>query len=150
LKTARLPDTPGTEADAAHFTGRVLRHDLILGFDPVTSAQLVRFEAGARTDWHRHPAGQYLFVVAGSGFAQARDGDLLTLQSGDCVFAAPGEEHWHGAAAHEAMAQLAFSFGFTQWKDRPPLGCSQEVTGLEERPEGTSARGDSEEWRRQA
>jgi quercetin dioxygenase-like cupin family protein len=115
VKTARLSEVDATVADADHFAGRVTRHDLIMAVDPPSSAILVRFEPGGRTHWHRHPGGQYLYVLEGRGVAQARGGDQVELRPGDCLYARPGEEHWHGASEDDGLAHLAFSFGLTEW-----------------------------------
>jgi quercetin dioxygenase-like cupin family protein len=115
MRTSRLSETSPKDADPNHFTGVARRQDLIVVDEPQSSALLVRFEPGARTHWHRHPDGQYLYVVEGSGIAQSRGAPVIQLQPGDCLYAAPGEEHWHGAASDEPMAHLAFSFGVTEW-----------------------------------
>ncbi len=115
MKTARLSEVDARDADPEHFTGSVTRHDLIAVDEPPSSAIVVRFSPGARTHWHRHPDGQYLYALEGDGLAQARGGDVLRLLPGDCVYAAPGEEHWHGASSEIAFAHLAFSFGVTDW-----------------------------------
>jgi quercetin dioxygenase-like cupin family protein len=115
LKTSRLSETAENAADPQHFTGPASRHDLIAVDDPPSSALLVRFGPGGRTHWHRHPTGQYLYVVEGKGVAQSRGEPLVELAPGTCLYAAPGEEHWHGATADEGLAHLAFSFGVTEW-----------------------------------
>jgi quercetin dioxygenase-like cupin family protein len=115
MKITRLATTELVAADAAHFTGEVHRHDLVIVDEPPSSALLVRFAPGGRTHWHRHPRGQYLHVVEGAGVAQTRGEEPIALRPGDTVYAAPGEEHWHGATDSEALAHLAFSFGATEW-----------------------------------
>ena len=59
--------------------------------------------------------GQVLIVGTGSGMIETRDGDRHALIPGDIVWAAPGEEHWHGAAPGSFMAHTAISLGATQW-----------------------------------
>jgi quercetin dioxygenase-like cupin family protein len=115
MRQARLSQTEARSADPSHFTGDASRHDLIVVDSPPSSALLVRFAPGGRTHWHRHPDGQYLYVVEGRGWVQSRGHDAVSVQAGDCVYAAPGEEHWHGADATEGVAHLAFSFGITEW-----------------------------------
>jgi len=53
---------------------------------------------GVVTHWHRHPRGQVLIVVDGVGQVQRDGGDICEIRAGDCVWIAPGERHWHGAA----------------------------------------------------
>jgi quercetin dioxygenase-like cupin family protein len=78
---------------------------------PADTSQLmaswVHFTPGARTAWHTHPVGQTIFVLEGVGHAQRRGGPVEVIRPGDSVFFAPGEEHWHGAAATRFMAHLA-------------------------------------------
>jgi quercetin dioxygenase-like cupin family protein len=115
MRRAQLSEVQPISAGNDHFTGSARRHDLIAVDDPPSGAILVEFEPGARTHWHRHPAGQYLYVVEGRGLTQSRGGEVQDLAPGDCLYAAPGEEHWHGAAATAGVSHLAFSFGVTEW-----------------------------------
>jgi quercetin dioxygenase-like cupin family protein len=115
MRRTRLSGVQPVPADPDHFTGSARRHDLIAVDDPPSSAILVAFEPGARTHWHRHPAGQYLYVVDGLGLTQRRGGEVEELAPGDCLYAAPGEEHWHGAGRVTGVSHLAFSFGVTEW-----------------------------------
>ena len=115
MRRAQLSEVEPVPAGNDHFTGSARRHDLIAVEDPPSGAILVKFEPGARTHWHRHPAGQYLYVVEGSGLTQRRGGEVEALAPGDCLYAAPGEEHWHGAGLSTGVSHLAFSFGVTEW-----------------------------------
>ncbi|MBM4183172.1 MAG: cupin domain-containing protein [Gemmatimonadetes bacterium] len=58
------------------------------------------WEGGMRSYWHCHTAGQLLHVWEGEGRTQKRGERMRTLHKGDSDWAGPGEEHWHGAAAH--------------------------------------------------
>ena len=69
----------------------------------------VLFEPGARTNWHTHPEGQFLFVVTGSGRAGSEGGPVVELSAGDVVFFAPGERHWHGAGPETFMIHIAIT-----------------------------------------
>ena len=115
MRRSRLADEPLQEADRAHFTLPVGRHDLILVEDPPSSALLVKFEPGGRTHWHSHPNGQYLHVLDGEGRVQSRGGEVGRLLPGDTIYAEPGEQHWHGAGEDTPMAHLAVSLGVTEW-----------------------------------
>lgn len=110
-----MSQSPRTGADPAHFDGMVHRFDLIEVEEPRSGAIIVEFEPGGRTHWHSHPNGQYLYVLAGRGRIQSRGGAIEDLVPGDCVYADPGEEHWHGATADAGVSHLAFSFGPTRW-----------------------------------
>ena len=67
----------------------------------------VSFEPGARTAWHRHPRGQVLIVIAGTGRVQRRGGPVEEIRAGDVIWTPPGVEHWHGAAPTTAMTHIA-------------------------------------------
>ncbi len=67
----------------------------------------VTFEAGARTAWHTHPLGQTLIVTSGLGWAQSWGGMTEEIRSGDVVWFAANEKHWHGATPTTAMMHLA-------------------------------------------
>jgi quercetin dioxygenase-like cupin family protein len=69
----------------------------------------VFFESGARTNWHTHPEGQFLFVVTGSGRAGTEGGSVVEISAGDLVFFAPGERHWHGAGPDTYMVHIAIT-----------------------------------------
>ncbi len=58
------------------------------------------WESGMRSYWHCHTAGQLLHVWEGEGRTQKRGERMRTLRAGEGDWARPGEEHWHGAAAH--------------------------------------------------
>ncbi|WP_433465171.1 (R)-mandelonitrile lyase [Spirillospora sp. CA-128828] len=72
-----------------------------------TQVDSVRFAPGARTRWHRHPAGQVLVVTDGTGLVQRRGGKVEAIRTGDTVRIEAGEWHWHGAAPGGAMTHLA-------------------------------------------
>ena len=80
-------------------------------FDPKGPSQvgaaLVRFESGARTAWHKHPLGQRLVVLEGSGWTQVEGGPVEAIHAGDVVWCPPGVRHWHGATPTTAMAHVA-------------------------------------------
>ncbi len=67
----------------------------------------VTFEKGARTNWHRHSAGQILLVTAGEGRYQERGGAIRKLKAGDVVKIPPHAEHWHGAAPNHDFAHIS-------------------------------------------
>jgi len=110
---------------AARYTGhaRYLPVHRSAGPEPV-SVSLVRFDPGVTTHWHRHTAGQVIYVVSGETRIQSRGKEVATVAPGETVFAEPGEEHWHGAGALEASCHVVISLGETIWGDdaEPPSG----------------------------
>lgn len=104
----RAGDQPSAAGPAEFFTGRV-RIDPIWPADTNINASggLVTFEAGARSAWHTHPAGQRLVVTAGVGLTQEWGEPVQVLRPGDVVWCPPGVKHWHGAAPTTGMTHLA-------------------------------------------
>jgi quercetin dioxygenase-like cupin family protein len=104
----RSGSQPSGKGPAEYFTGAVRIDRLFEAPDParVVGAS-VTFEPGARTAWHTHPLGQTLIVMAGAGRAQRWGDPIEDIRPGDVVWFAPGEKHWHGAAATTAMTHIA-------------------------------------------
>lgn len=76
----------------------------------------VQFSPGARTDWHSHPAGQVLHVIAGSGVVANTAGERIEISAGDTVTTPAGDLHWHGASPDSPMLHLSITHGGpTQW-----------------------------------
>ena len=115
MRIARSTETALEPMPTDTFSGTVRRRELgpIGALDGTALA--VSFEAGVRTNWHRHTRGQVLFVIEGRGRVSTRDGEVAELRAGDLVEALPDEEHWHGASAHEPMTHLSLAFGETLW-----------------------------------
>jgi quercetin dioxygenase-like cupin family protein len=99
---------PSRKTPAEYFTGTVWQDPIIEAPAPARVRQAwVRFEPGARTNWHVHPLGQTIHITAGIGRVQAWGGPIQEVRAGDTVFFAPNEKHWHGAAPTVAMTHLA-------------------------------------------
>ena len=93
---------------AQYFTGIVRVNPLFTSTTPArTSAAVVTFEPGARSNWHTHPLGQKLVVTCGCGYVQSWGEPLRVIRPGDVVICPPGEKHWHGAAPGTAMSHIA-------------------------------------------
>jgi quercetin dioxygenase-like cupin family protein len=99
---------PSGKGSAEYFTGAVRIDPLFEAPDPARMrGASVTFEPGARTAWHIHPLGQTLIVTAGCGRVQCWGGRIEEIRSGDVIWFAPGEKHWHGAAPTTAMTHIA-------------------------------------------
>ncbi|MBL4768315.1 MAG: cupin domain-containing protein [Rhodobacteraceae bacterium] len=99
---------PTTQASSDWFTGTVWQDPIVEAPEPArVHALRVTFEPRARTAWHTHPLGQTLHVISGVGHVCTRGGTAKTIRTGDTVWIPPGEEHWHGASASNAMEHLA-------------------------------------------
>ena len=99
---------PTRRAPKESFTGTVWQDPIITAQKPArVVAARVAFEPGARTAWHTHPLGQTLYVIAGVGRCQTKGGPVREIRPGDVVWIPPGEKHWHGASANNAMTHVA-------------------------------------------
>lgn len=108
MRILRAGSRPSAQGPSEWFTGRVRIDPLFAAEAPSAMAgNLVTFEPGARTAWHTHPLGQILIVTQGAGRVQRDGGVVEEVRPGDVVRFAPGERHWHGAAATTAMTHIA-------------------------------------------
>lgn len=113
MEIRRVGSQPSSNGSKQYFTGTVRVDPLFDREDParVTGA-CVTFEPCARTAWHTHPLGQTLIVTSGRGRVQRWGGPTEEIRPGDVVLIAPGEKHWHGAAATTAMTHIAIQEKF--------------------------------------
>ena len=110
-------DAEWVDAPAQHFTGRAQFGTQLS--EEHLNALAVRFEAGARTDWHHHPNGQVLYVVEGRGRI-GEEGGGAEFEAGDAVYTPPGTAHWHGAGPGAPMMHISLTSGRegTVWHPR--------------------------------
>ena len=76
----------------------------------------IRFEAGARTNWHVHSEPQLLLIEEGSGRWQERGGAVQVLNAGEPVLTRAAVSHWHGAAPDQAATQFSVYAGTLDWQ----------------------------------
>lgn len=100
----------GEKLNSENFTGTVYLKILITNDkgNPITLGN-VTFEAGARTKWHLHPAGQILLVTDGIGYYQEKGQPKKIVRKGDVIKCLPNVEHWHGASVDSDFSHLAIS-----------------------------------------
>lgn len=77
----------------------------------------IRFEAGARTNWHLHSAAQLLLVEEGRGRLQEQGSAIVDVPAGQPVLTKPNVLHWHGAAPDQHAVQFSVYSGSLDWKD---------------------------------
>jgi quercetin dioxygenase-like cupin family protein len=77
----------------------------------------IKFEAGARTNWHVHTAAQLLLVEEGRGRLQELGSAIVDIPAGQPVLTKPNVLHWHGAAPDQAALQFSVYSGNLEWKD---------------------------------
>ena len=96
-------------APASSFTGTVLQDSMATPQAPSrTSATLVTFTPGARTNWHTHKTRQVLVATHGTGMVQVKDKPPQVLRAGDVAEVPPGLVHWHGAIVDHLFAHISF------------------------------------------
>ncbi len=112
-------DTEGTyqQGDDARFTGMVWLRSTLAAPDS-TNLAVVTFAPGARTHWHRHPAGQFLFGLSGRGRVRTRGEQGHVLVPGDVAHVGPDEWHFHGGTPDSPVVHLAVNGGGApEWGD---------------------------------
>lgn len=119
MKVVSSRDSETRRGPEEWFTGTVWM-DVTAIPQPGAGLFRVLFEPGARTNWHTHPEGQILYIITGVGRVQKEGEGVLEIQTGDIVYIAPGEKHWHGAAPDTFMVHIAVSpaletDGATEW-----------------------------------
>jgi quercetin dioxygenase-like cupin family protein len=76
----------------------------------------IRFEAGARTNWHVHTAGQILLIEEGRGRWQEQGDVVKELPAGQPVYTRANIPHWHGAAPDQHAVQFSVYAGNLTWQ----------------------------------
>lgn len=100
----------GNKITNANFTGTAYLQ-MLIDADSLNSVSVgnVTFEAGARSKWHTHPAGQILLAIDGVGYYQEKGKPKQILRKGDAIKCPPNIPHWHGASADTAFVQVAIT-----------------------------------------
>jgi quercetin dioxygenase-like cupin family protein len=114
--------------DDARFTGEAWLRSGLAAEDG-TNVGVVHFAPGARTRWHRHAGGQFLYCVTGRGRVRSRNQEGHRLQPGDIVHARPGEWHFHGADDDAPMVHLVVNgLGQLDWGE--PVTAEEYADGF--------------------
>jgi len=109
-QNAELVFPKGEKITNANFVGTAYLQPLI-DADSLNSNSVgsVTFEAGARSKWHTHPAGQILLAIDGVGYYQEKGKPKQILRKGDAIKCPADIPHWHGASADTAFVQVAIT-----------------------------------------
>ncbi|RAK75204.1 cupin domain-containing protein [Aspergillus fijiensis CBS 313.89] len=99
----------------ATFTGDVYLD--MIHFDDNAAIANVTFTPCARTHWHTHEHGQFIKVVAGSGWICDKGDAPRRIKTGDLIWAPAGTTHWHGADDGTILTHLVVGLGKTVWHD---------------------------------
>ncbi len=118
----------GEKASSEYFTGIVWLNMLVQkDTNNNYSVADVKFDPGAKTNWHTHPAGQVLLVTEGEGYYQEKGKPARKLSKGDVVIIPANVEHWHGAAHNSSFTHIAI----TNYKDNVNVVWLKPVTDEE-------------------
>lgn len=104
-----------TVKPTATFTGEVYLD--MLHMDDKAVIANVTFTPCARSYWHTHEEGQFLKVVAGSGWICDKGAKPRRIKMGDLIWAPAGTTYWHGADDGSIMTHLVLGLGKTIWHD---------------------------------
>jgi len=110
MRVAAARDGSFERGDDARFTGEVWLRST-LRTDDGTNIGIVHFSPGARTRWHRHPGGQFLYGLSGRGRVRTRDEAGHLLEPGDVIHVGPDEWHFHGGTREAPLIHVAVNGG---------------------------------------
>jgi quercetin dioxygenase-like cupin family protein len=110
METSGARSAEFEHGEADRFTGEVSLRRGPVAADG-TNVGVVHFAAGARTHWHAHPGGQFLYGLAGRGRVRSRGGPGHVLEPGDIVHVPAGEWHFHGGAPDGPVVHVAVNGG---------------------------------------
>jgi quercetin dioxygenase-like cupin family protein len=96
-----------------NFTGNIT-----VGNTKEMSSSRIKFDAGARTNWHLHSAAQLLLVEEGRGRLQELGEAIKDVPAGQPVLTKPNVLHWHGASPDQAALQFSVYSGTLEWKEK--------------------------------
>jgi quercetin dioxygenase-like cupin family protein len=105
-----------------NFTGKAYNFGLVPSDSTYnTLVGNVYFEAGARSNWHKHPAGQILIITDGEGYHQIEGQRRHIMKKGDVVKCPPNVRHWHGATERSNLSQMYIipntEKGIVEWQE---------------------------------
>ena len=87
MDIARAADGTFSKGDEGRFSGEVWLRSTVSTEDG-TGIAIVHFAPDARTHWHRHPGGQFLYAVSGRGRVRSRGEVGHVLEPGDVIHVA--------------------------------------------------------------
>ena len=104
-----------------NFTGTIT-----VGNTKDMSSSRIKFDAGARTNWHLHSAPQLLLVEEGRGRLQELGEPIKDVPAGQPVLTKANVLHWHGASPEQSALQFSVYSGTLEWKEKVT---DEEYTG---------------------
>ena len=89
----------------------------VVAFQPTDGmlTRRLRFEAGARTNWHTHTERQMIWAEEGRGLYQEMGEPVKPLVKDVPILTKANVPHWHGAAPDSYVVQLTIYGGDIKW-----------------------------------
>ena len=109
---AAAQQQPGRGGFASYFTGEIA----VVDSSEMRSSR-IRFEVGARTNWHVHSERQLLLIEEGQGRLQELGGPVRVLRVDEPFYTQANVPHWHGAAPDQAAVQFTVYSGTLEWRE---------------------------------
>lgn len=110
MEISRTTDGSFERGEEARFTGEVWLRSTLTATDG-TNIGVVHFSPNARTHWHRHPGGQFLFGLGGRGRVRSKGERGHVLEPGDVIRVGPDEWHFHGGTPKSPLIHVAVNGG---------------------------------------
>ena len=113
----RIVEAPLGIVPSKDFTGKVNLSKILEGANGYPlELYRVKFETGARTDWHTHQGSQMLYIESGECRLQKEGEPVQNVQAGNVVVIDADEKHWHGASPKGEMVHIAIGlYEVTDW-----------------------------------
>jgi quercetin dioxygenase-like cupin family protein len=108
---------PATPAGRGNFLNN-FTGNITVGNTKDMSSSRIKFDAGARTNWHLHSAPQLLLVEEGRGRLQELGDPIKDVPAGQPVLTKANVLHWHGASPEESALQFSVYSGTLEWKEK--------------------------------
>ncbi|HWL91276.1 MAG TPA: cupin domain-containing protein [Actinomycetota bacterium] len=117
MEFSRASEGSFERGDEGRFTGEVWLRSTLTSADG-TNVGVVHFSPNARTHWHRHPGGQFLFGVSGRGRVRTKGAPGHVLEPGDVIHVDADEWHFHGGTPGTPLVHVAVNGGGApEWGD---------------------------------
>ena len=117
--TAAAQERGGAPPAPAQGAGRGTNPNAVgfVAFQPTEgmTTSRIRYEAGARTNWHTHTAPQMLWTEDGRGLWQERGDPVKDMLKDVPIVTRANVTHWHGAPANSHSVQLTVYGGTITW-----------------------------------
>ena len=130
MQVSNASDGVFERGDEGRFSGEVWLRSTVTN-DDGTNIGVVHFAPGARTHWHRHPGGQFLYGVSGRGRVRTRGEDGHVMEPGDVIHVGADEWHYHGGTPESPLVHVAVNGGgVPEWAE--PVTDEEYADGFEE------------------